>query len=153
VSGGVQHRDGGVHRCGPAGGSYLRLTDCVYHSLLGLRVMNKKRRCTYSTDRGRAPAWSRRWLVFKAHRLVVSLNSRLESNKEEEKVYIQHRDGGVHRRGPAGARAVRTQCRCEDRIGTGPPLARTAVRMCKVTRVILHGVVSPERRALPRTPS
>jgi len=30
--------------------------------------------------------WFRGGLVFKVHRLCVSLNSRLESNKEEEKV-------------------------------------------------------------------
>jgi len=36
-------------------------------------------------------------LVFKAHRLCVSLNSRLESNKEEEEV-------------PGGERAQELQC-------------------------------------------
>jgi len=34
----------------------------------------------------------RGWLVFKAHRLWVSLNSRLESNKEEKKK-DWHRNG------------------------------------------------------------
>ena len=30
---------------GSEAGSYLRLIDCVYHSTLGLRVIQKKRRC------------------------------------------------------------------------------------------------------------
>ena len=42
-------------------------------------------------------------LVFKAHRLCVSLNSRLESNKEEEKGF--HRGGATQeQRGPARER-------------------------------------------------
>jgi len=32
--------------------------------------------------------WFRGGLVFKAHRLCVSLNSRLESNKEEEEIDV-----------------------------------------------------------------
>ena len=34
-------------------------------------------------------------LVFKTHRLGVSLNSRLESNKEEEEVSGSAREGGL----------------------------------------------------------
>ena len=39
-------------------------------------------------------------LVFKAHRRCVSLNSRLESNKEEEEVVLGRIDGAVSRDGP-----------------------------------------------------
>jgi hypothetical protein len=49
-------------RSGSEEGSYSRLIDFVYHSTLGLRVMKKKR----------------------CRRVCVSLNSRLERNKEEE---------------------------------------------------------------------
>ena len=48
----------------------------MYHSTLGLRVIKKKKKVQrYGVQRFRDG------LVFKAH---VSLNSRLESNKEEE---------------------------------------------------------------------
>ena len=63
----------------------------MYHSTLGLRVI-KKKKLPGGRRGGRRGA--RRWgsnvkrfrggLVFKAHRLCVSLDSRLESHKEEE---------------------------------------------------------------------
>jgi len=34
---------------GSEAGSYLRLIDFVYHSTLGLRVIEKKKKCTQST--------------------------------------------------------------------------------------------------------
>ena len=65
------HLGEGQARCsGSEAGSYSRPTDFVYQSTLGLRVIKQKDRLG-----GR---------VFKPHRLCVSLNSRLESNKEGE---------------------------------------------------------------------
>ena len=73
-------------------GSYLRLIDFVYHSTLGLIVIKKKE--VTSEQGGVAERLLRQFvaqrfrggLVFKAQRLFVSLNSRLESNKTEKKV-------------------------------------------------------------------
>ena len=42
-----------------------------------------------------AVLWFRGGLVFKAHRLCVSLNSRLESNNEEEVLWFAFRGQGL----------------------------------------------------------
>jgi len=44
---------------GSEAGSYLRLIDFVYHSTLGLRVINKKKR----RARGKASAFTRRHIL------------------------------------------------------------------------------------------
>ena len=88
------------------GGLVFEAHRLVYHSALGLGVIKKKSYLQQlRVPRGRAAKGTgaapphhcqenmahighvqrfRGGLVFKAHRLCVSLNSRLESNKEEE---------------------------------------------------------------------
>jgi len=61
-------------------------------------------------------------LVFKAHRLCVSLNSRLESNKEEEKKEGGSQDGT---RGGGGSRSVR-RARCPPGTTVGCKQPRSA---------------------------
>jgi len=68
---------------GSGAGSHLRLIEFVYHSTLGLRVIKKKNHGEPSVSQAELGVGRYRGgLVFKAHRRCVSLNSRLESNKE-----------------------------------------------------------------------
>ena len=73
---------------GSEAGSYLRPVDFVHHSSLGLRVVKKKRRLL-KPEHSNVQRF-RGGLVFKAHRLCESLNSRFESNKEKEEELRLH---------------------------------------------------------------
>jgi len=81
---------------------YVETYACLVLSLQVsvLSLLRPLERCPRQIDSGKRPAFNpdsvtcvmrpecmfRGGLVFKAHRLCVSLNSRLESNKEEEEV-------------------------------------------------------------------
>ena len=100
------HRNVQREMCsGSEAGWYLRLIDFVYHSTLGLRVIKKKKiagwgrrvpRPNKRAGRDTRREWGishrkvqrfRGGLVFKAHRLCISLNCRRESNKAEEDLF------------------------------------------------------------------
>ena len=81
--------------------------------------------------------------------MVVSLNSRLESNKEEE----EGKKGGRNLGGAAlllglvHGRKVLVKLQkgvCEDRLGTGPPRARTEVIYVDLGCWAISGSIHPK---------
>jgi len=68
-----------LHRCRD-----VQLYGCTVLHLHCGKMHSCARMCTSSAKPSSASTRSRGGLVFKAHRLCLSLNSRLESNEEEE---------------------------------------------------------------------
>ena len=90
--------------CGSEAGSYLRLIDCVYHSTLGLRVIQKKKK--NPEGHGVVPAdtltdqWSHvgtTWRVFKAHRLLYHSTLGLRLIKKKKAGLSGHTSLGIGR--------------------------------------------------------